>query len=103
LVVLLGLNQLVARVPAFTLRPWLFWPVIFLDLVVGSYVLAVGLPGFEHIPPVSWVVGLLFFLHIGQDLKLRVAHQQEAHREARATRLERAAELREQIVDADEA
>ena len=102
LVVLLGLNQLVARVPAFTLRPWLFWPVVFMDVIVGTYVIGWGLPGFDHVPPVSWVVGLLFFMHVGQDLSLRVRHQRDAALESRAARQEQVARLREKITDADE-
>lgn len=70
-VALLGVNQLVMRVE----RLWRSLPVfvaLWASLVgLGTWVLAVGLPGFDEVPAVRWVVGLVLFVHAAQDLSMR--------------------------------
>lgn len=71
LVTLLVLNQVASRVPGVLDRPWAFWMVNAADLLLGVGIMVKGLPGFDHVPPVRFVVGLLFVWHIGQNFKLR--------------------------------
>ena len=66
-VAVLAINQLVMRIPR--LRVALFWPVQIFLLLLGTVILIIGLPGYEDIPIISWVVGLLFFLHIARSLE----------------------------------
>lgn len=82
LVLLLALNQVAVRVPFVTQRAWAFWGITALSGVAGLLVLVLGLPGFEHVPPVRFMVGLLFLLHVAQNLKLR-ADRDAAERERR--------------------
>ena len=69
---LLGLNQSLARISVLRGIALLFWGVQLLNLVVCIGVLILGLPGFENIPVVSWVVGLLFLVHIAHNTQLRM-------------------------------
>ncbi len=99
LVALIGLNQVLARVEALQARAPLFWSVQVVNAVIGALVIVVGLPGFEWLPPVSWVVGLLFYLHIGQNIRARAQTETRAREEARRERDRRAAALRAQVSD----
>ena len=104
-------NQLIMRVGALTARPLVFWPLQLVNLVVGTAILVLGLPGFEAWPVVSWLVGLLFFLHIVQNNSARQEWQREWARLRRRDRDEEAERLRtaleaaegvEPAVDSDE-
>lgn len=68
---LLALNQVVMRVPALFTRAWVFFGLVSVDILAGTAVIVWGLPGFAHLPAVSWVMGLMFFLHAAQDLAIR--------------------------------
>ena len=63
----MGLNQLVMRVGALEARPWVFYPLQLINVTIGSVVLVFGLPGFDHLRFVSWLVGLLFLFHTVQN------------------------------------
>ena len=83
-------NQVVARLRWAMRTAWVFWPVVLIDLAVGVYVLVRGLPGFDHVPAVSLVVGLMLVLHVAHNLRSRSLllreDQQEARRQASADR-----------------
>ncbi|MBT3219712.1 MAG: hypothetical protein HN348_11520 [Proteobacteria bacterium] len=72
LIAFLGVNQSVARVSVLRGIAVLFWGVQLLNVVVSLGVLIFGLPGFDHIPIVSWVVGLLFLVHIAHNTRVRM-------------------------------
>ncbi|MBX2803226.1 MAG: hypothetical protein KTR31_36435 [Myxococcales bacterium] len=86
LVALIGANQLLVRMPVVRSQPLAFWALNVVDLVVGGLVLGFGLPGYDHAPIVSWVVGLLLVLHVAQNLQLRSSWEQEKRKEAQAER-----------------
>lgn len=86
LVALIACNQLVARVPVFRDHPAVFWGMQFTDVAAGTAVLIFGLPGFGHFPPVRYVVGLMFFLHIATNLQLRARADRLRVEEARRQR-----------------
>lgn len=89
-VIVLGLNQAVMRTPTLREHPVPFWILQILDILAGTAVLSFGLPGFDGVPAVSWVLGLLFFLHSSQNLRMRQEElrfeRQAAIAEERATR-----------------
>ena len=80
LIGMLGLNQALMRIGSLEKRPYVFWPLQIMDLVVGCGVLLVGLPGFDHAPAIRWVVGLLFIMHVAQNLKIRSDRQNRERR-----------------------
>lgn len=86
LVALIGVNQVVVRSRLARDHSRVFWGVTVLDLLVGIGVLVLGLPGFEAMPAVSWVVGLLFVMHVAQNLMLRNDWEQADRDAARAER-----------------
>lgn len=86
LVGVLALNQGVMRIGSLYRIGPLFFGLVLLDLVVGTAVLWFGLPGFEAFPPVSWVVGLLFFVHAAQDLGIRQRRLDEDRAKVEAER-----------------
>ena len=71
LVALMAINQFMMRVDSLFERDWVFFSVQILNTTVGSAVLIKGLPGFAHIPEISWMVGLLFVLHVATNLNAR--------------------------------
>lgn len=102
LVALIGVNQVAVRTRAARDTPLLFWGLTLTDLILGTAVAFLGLPGFERLPAVGWVVGLLLILHVAQNLALRGEWEQEAREDARAERdAERKA--RRQAREAEEA
>lgn len=68
---LIASNQVVARLPWAMRTRWVYWPVVFLDLFVSIAVFVLGLPGFEHVPAVSLVVGLMLLMHVAHNLHSR--------------------------------
>lgn len=93
----LALNQVVMRVgDLYRINP-VFYGLWLLDLGVGSLILWFGLPGFEHLLPVSWVVGLMFFVHAAQNLSVRSRRLAADLREREEARLERYAGLAERL------
>ena len=99
-VVVLGLNQLVMRVPALYRRGWVFYALLLVELGVGGAILGLGLPGFEDMRPVSLAVGLMFFVHAAQNLGVRRRLLEEALRESDAEdRAAREAEIAAKLAD----
>lgn len=73
LVLVLGLNQIVARTGSLLANPYLWRVIVFLDAVVAAGVFGVGIPGFQKMPVIDWAVGALFVMHAGEFLFLREA------------------------------
>lgn len=99
----LGTNQLVMRLRALQQQAAVFWTLEALNLAFAVWVLWRGLPGFDHQPVVSLVVGLLVLLHGVQNLSVRqrvLADLREE--EAEEARRERADAIREKLGDADQ-
>ncbi len=99
LVALIGANQVVVRIPAVRRIERLFWGLVFADLVAGVGVLVFGLPGYEAFPAVSWVVGLLFVMHIALNLQLHnqwVQNERNEAKEARDAERQRMRDSREE-------
>lgn len=96
---LLALNQVVARVPSLLRRDAVFFSLLVVLLAAGTLILSQGLPGFEDMPAVSFVVGLMFFLHVAQDLALRNRLLARARASAQDAQEARAAALGAQVVD----
>jgi len=86
LVAIIGINQVAVRTRLARDRSAVFWGLTFIDLIAGIVVLVLGLPGFEHVPVVSWVVGLLLVMHVAQNLMLRNGWEQEEREDAKAAR-----------------
>jgi len=93
LVVLISLNQLFARVPALHNGAWSYLMVQIINLSAATAVIVFGLPGFEDLSMVRWLLGLLLFWH--------VARNNFTYREARHKhRLRKRAQTRQAIVRA---
>lgn len=90
----LGLNQLVMRVGALRARSAVFWSLQLVDVLVGSAVLVFGLPGFESMKVISWMVGLLVFFHVIMNNNQRAQWLREQRQERRAIERVRAEALR---------
>ena len=82
LVTVIALNHAVVRISFLRSFTALFWSIIVLDIVCGSAVLIMGLPGFAKFYPVSLMMGMLFFYHVAVNLRERAAWQREARQEA---------------------
>ena len=95
-------NQVVARLPWAARTPWVFWPVAFIDLGVAVAVLVLGLPGFEHVPAVSLVVGLMLLMHLAHGLQRRSALlRDDAQAAAREASRERSRALQQALEAAE--
>lgn len=86
LVAIIGINQVAVRTRLAREKSGVFWALTIGDLLAGIAVLVFGLPGFEHMEVVSWVVGLLLVMHVANNLMLRNGWEQEAREEAKAAR-----------------
>ena len=93
-VILIALNQALMRLPIMRSQRWFFWLTQFVNLGVAAAVIVLGLPGFEHVPPVRVVIGLLLVMHLAQNLRLRMRWDREAREAEEEQRRERAAALR---------
>ena len=84
-VALIAINQGMMRLGALKGRTWFFWTIQAVNIVTGSLLIWFGLPGFESVRPVSYVVALLFFFRTVQNTNARGAwlrEQQVARSEA---------------------
>lgn len=87
-VALIAINQVMMRLGALKGRLWFFWTIQLVNVVTGSLVLWYGLPGFEAVRPVSYVIALLFFFRTVQNtngralwLRERVVNKASTKRE----------------------
>lgn len=85
-VAVLGVNQLVLRVPALWGRDALFYGWCLVLLGAGTWVMGMGLPGWSGMPVVSLVLGLFLFAHVAQATRLRTRWVREEVAAARAAR-----------------
>ena len=69
-VAVLGANQALVRFPAVRGIPALFWTMQVGNLLMSVYVLFIGLPGFDHVPVVNWVVGLMVLSHVAHNMSV---------------------------------
>ncbi len=97
IVATLAVNHLLVRIPGWERRTLLFLAVQALNVGCASWVLAVGMPGFEgQLAVVSWVVGLLFIVRAVQNnsrwSKARTAAASEDPMEARKAEIRAALE-----------
>ena len=68
IVATLAVNHLIVRLPGWERRVVLFGIVQALNIGCASWVMSVGLPGFdEQLAVVNWVVGLLFIVRAVQN------------------------------------
>ncbi|MCB9678639.1 MAG: hypothetical protein H6737_26285 [Alphaproteobacteria bacterium] len=74
---LLAVNNAITRVPVLRDREVLFWTVQLVDLGACIALLVYGIPGFADMPAVSWMLGLLFLLHVAQNLRWRAERRRE--------------------------
>jgi hypothetical protein len=95
-------NQLVMRVPLLCANPAVFWSLEGLQVTFGTYVLVRGLPGFEDMVAVTWLLGGLFYFHATTNYWTRTkvlrALGEGPADEARAAL---AAQIRANLVDDD--
>ena len=103
--VALGVTSLLMALPLARRSEPFFWSVNAANAIIGVVVIALGLPGFEHLSPIvgrllGLVVGGLFLLHLVQSLDRRnrwrredrVAEIEAERAELRARRTESAEE-----------
>jgi len=95
IIALLGTNQAVMRIPWLHRQAGAFWAMQAVNACAGLFVLFYGLPGFEHVPAVQYVVGLLFLFHGADALRSRVKQGSKKREEARARKEAVAEMLRE--------
>ena len=81
LVGVLAVNQAVMRTPRLQRDDRVYWTVQFMDLLMAGAVIGFGLPGFDHLPAVSVVVGLLFVMHVAQNHSARSKREEAERRE----------------------
>ena len=102
-VAVMGANQVLMRVASLRGVSALFWLLQAVNLAVACGVLLYGMPGFEHVPAIKWMIGLLFLwrtiqnngLHAQYQREQRAAQREEA-RDAAARQWEEALEKGEQ-------
>ena len=89
---ILGMNQLIFRLPGWEHRRAIFWSIQFLNLLVIIALLAVGIPGFHGATKVvNWVLGLLLIHHvITNNSRLTTALQAEDVRDSEDVEARRA-------------
>ena len=67
-VAVLATNHVLVRLPGWERRTLVFWSVQALNIACASWMLAVGLPGFDgNLAVFNWVVGLLFIIRAVQN------------------------------------
>lgn len=91
---LLGVNQVAARVGALARIPGLVWSVNLGNVAVAGYALFLGLPSFEHVRPASWMIGLLLLMHTAKNIQAQT-DRKLAEREER--RLQEETDERERL------
>lgn len=79
--VLLGLNNALVRISWLKVRPVTFYAVQVLNVAVAGWLFWRGIPGFEHIPAISWMLALLLILHVVQNVRWLRAFQEDATRD----------------------
>lgn len=99
----LATNQLVMRLPALYRHDTVFWALEGFICTFGGYLLWRGVPGLDGFPIVSWVVGLMFFLHAAQNIRVRQSRRRKLAQALAEERRARAAAIQASLVEADDA
>ncbi|TVQ90143.1 MAG: hypothetical protein EA397_14450 [Deltaproteobacteria bacterium] len=81
-VVVIASNHLVMRLLVTAERPWGFWTFQAFNIVVGSSVIAFGIPGFSDYVVVQWMLGGLVLFHVILNNQARVEHLRQQRRDA---------------------
>ena len=93
----LGVNQLLLRIVLFRESRTGFLMVQSLNITMSVFVLVLGLPGYDSQPAVSWVVGLLFLVHAGQNGHLQDKWERRRRQRIVEERSHRAEDIREAL------
>ena len=93
-VVVIASNHLVMRMLVKAERPWAFWTFQLFNIVVGSLVIAFGIPGFSDYIVVQWLLGGLVLFHVILNNQARVEHLRQQRREAMDRELRESERLR---------
>lgn len=94
---LLALNNALVRFAFMRTRTILFVGIQLLNTAVAVWLMARGIPGFESIPAVSWMLGLLLVLHVVQNIRWKRAVRAEAEEDDDKER--RASAIRQALGD----
>ncbi|MCO4745450.1 MAG: hypothetical protein KC912_11725 [Proteobacteria bacterium] len=88
-IAVMAINHMVMRAHGLRGNPLVFWTLQLANLGVGTGLIVLGLPGFEGLPAVTWLLALLFFFRVVQNNNARqawlleeVGHQQEVDQKA---------------------
>ena len=93
LIALLVLNSVAARLPLVRRAPILLSCLDGVSGGVALYLVFYGLPGFDHLPIVNVLFGLLLVIHVVAHMRLRAEWKRERQGESPASRRERAEEI----------
>ena len=93
----LGVNQMLLRVSIFRESQAGFLAVQSLNITMSVFILVFGLPGYAEQPAVSWVVGLLFLVHAGQNGRMQSRWDRSRRQRLVAERSTRAEDIREAL------
>ena len=86
-VALLGINNVVFRIPGWERYRVVFWGIQLMNLAAVIYLLAIGIPGFSDISnAINWVIGLLFIIVAAQQAAQKVHQPASACRACRRRR-----------------
>lgn len=97
---LLALNTGMVRLDLLKDRAILFWGVQGLNVVVALYLMIRGLPGYDFIPIVSWVLGLWLVLRTAMNHRWWMGRRRSEGRDAEAE--QRASAIRQALSEPDE-
>ena len=94
---LLALNTAMVRMERLKDRTVLFFGVQTLNVLVALYLFVRGMPGFDHIPIVAWVLGLWLLLRVAANHRWWSARRRDDGRDEATER--RASAIREALKD----
>ena len=97
---LLVLNTAMVRLKLLRDRSPLFWAVQGLNIAVAGWILWAGIPGFDHIPAVSWVMSLWLLLRVATNHRWYMSRSQEGSQDL--AREQRASAIRAALEQSDD-
>lgn len=89
----IALNELIMRVGVLRAQPVLFWSLQVINMGIASYLILLGLPGFEDRPMAGWVIALLLVFRMMRNNTVRAQIARRRREEAREERKARAEAL----------
>jgi len=102
LIGLLVLNSVAARLPLVRRAPILLSCLDGVNGGVALYLALYGLPGFDHLPIVNLLFGLLLVVHVVAHVRLRADWKRDDQDESPASRRQRAEEITAALRRAEE-